>query len=138
MDKEKTPISFREAATKGVQDGLEFKRKNDSRKRLVCERIKYLRITHKITQSDLCEKIEVNRITYSGYENMRAEPTIEVLTRIADFFKVSLDYIAGRTDNPSGMTIEKKSKDIEKLKDAEKLNDIQKQLDELKKAILNE
>ena len=36
------------------------------------------------------------RTTYRNYENNEREPNIETLVRMADFYKVSLDFLCGR------------------------------------------
>ena len=42
-----------------------------------------------------------NVSTYSQYENGVIELTAEKLILLADFYKVSVDYLLGRTDNPA-------------------------------------
>ena len=135
MKEETTPISFTDAVNKGIEQGYEFSLKRQRRTKIVCNRIKNLRLKKDITQSELCEAIEVNRITYSGYENYRAEPPMEVLVRIADYYHVSLDYIAGRTKNPNGLTDEVNNADSEKLSQLQEIEEIKKQLDALEKRI---
>lgn len=132
MKDETTPISLADALNKGIEQGHEFSLKRQKRTKTVCNRIKNLRLKKDITQSELCEEIKVNRITYSGYENCRAEPPMEVLVRIADFYHVSLDYIAGRTDNLSGLTDESTTTDSEEMI---QLQELRKQLDALEKRI---
>lgn len=62
-------------------------------------RLKELR--GKITQEEVAEKIGVSRASYSHYENSRSEPDTVILNKLADYFKVSTDYLLGRTDDPS-------------------------------------
>lgn len=38
----------------------------------------------------------MSQSTYQHYENLRAEPSIETLCKLADFYGVSLDYLVGR------------------------------------------
>ena len=54
-----------------------------------------------------------DRSSLNRYELNQASPTFETLTRYADYFDVSMDYIFGRTDNPQGKLYEYKPK-IEK------------------------
>jgi len=42
----------------------------------------------------------ISRAALSHYEKGRREPDYDTLITIADFFKVSLDYLMGRTDDP--------------------------------------
>ncbi|MBA4543434.1 MULTISPECIES: helix-turn-helix domain-containing protein [Thermoactinomyces] len=100
-------------------------------------RLKALRNKAKLSQKDLAEKLGINRVTYSQYEVNRREPDIDTLQKIADFYEISLDYLAGRTDH---QTSKKESKDIDRTQDMlnaiesgdlKKLIEIMKELDEL-------
>ena len=100
---EETPITLTGAIKKGIEDGTEFNKSVRQRRHKIAERIKLIRLKNGLSQTKLCEAIKVNRITYSGYENERAEPSAEVLVRIAKYFNVSLDYLCCRTENPFGL-----------------------------------
>ena len=63
------------------------------------ERLKQLRKNKKITQSELGEKINVTKVSISGYESGNRTPDTDTLQKIADFFEVSTDYLLGRTDS---------------------------------------
>ena len=69
----------------------------------VAERLRTIRMQHGYTQKDIADLANINQTTYSGYENKISQPTVAVLTRIADVYDVSLDYLAGRTDNIYGL-----------------------------------
>lgn len=62
------------------------------------ERIKHLREDHDISQQELANYLGLTRSAYSNYENSIREIPVEVLSGIADFFKTSVDYLIGRTD----------------------------------------
>lgn len=64
------------------------------------ERIKLLREERGLTQSALGEIIGVKRFSIYSYEKGRACPDMRGLIALADYFNVSMDYLAGRTDNP--------------------------------------
>ena len=64
----------------------------------VMERLKQLRISNKLYQKDVAEKIGVDRSTYVKYENGQSEPNFEILKRLADLFNVSIDYLLGHDD----------------------------------------
>ncbi len=53
--------------------------------------LKVLRKARKLTQSDLAEKIGVNRSAIGAYEESRADPRVQTLIRIGLFFKLSVD-----------------------------------------------
>jgi transcriptional regulator with XRE-family HTH domain len=62
------------------------------------ERIAQLREKHSLTQEDLSNKLGITRASLSHYENNRREPDYNTIVNIANFFKVSIDYLMGRTD----------------------------------------
>ncbi|WP_248927151.1 helix-turn-helix domain-containing protein [Paenibacillus hamazuiensis] len=64
------------------------------------ERIALLREKHSMTQEDLSSKLGITRASLSHYENNRREPDYETILKIADLFKVSVDYLVGRVDDP--------------------------------------
>ena len=51
-----------------------------------------------LTQNEVAVYCDINEKTYQNYELMAREPKLEILLKIADLFHVSLDYLAGRTD----------------------------------------
>ena len=57
------------------------------------ERLKELRKSKKVTQEDLAKKFDVNPATVSAWEVGKAEPSYEVLTELANYFGVSIDYL---------------------------------------------
>ncbi len=61
-------------------------------------RIKELRNEQHITQLKLAMDLNMSQNTISRYENGEREPGIAELIRIADYFRVSIDYLVGRTD----------------------------------------
>lgn len=64
-------------------------------------KLKDARLKFNIRQKDVCDALNIAQNTYSQYENNKREPDNETLSRIADFFHVSTDYLLGRTDEPS-------------------------------------
>lgn len=40
--------------------------------------------------------------SYRRYECGDSEPTLSTFLQIAEYFRVSLDYLAGRSDDPTG------------------------------------
>lgn len=54
-------------------------------------------------QSDLCKASGLSSAQATHLMNGRTkEPTLSTAAKIADALEVSLDYLAGRTDNPMG------------------------------------
>ena len=64
------------------------------------ERIKELRTEEGMTQEALGKIIGVKRYAVYTYERGLNYPEVRCLIMLADHFKVSLDYLVGRTDNP--------------------------------------
>ena len=67
-------------------------------KAVFAQRLKSLREEHQLTQEQLADKLATNKQTLSRYEKNQREPGINIVTKIANFFEVSIDYLAGRTD----------------------------------------
>lgn len=65
---------------------------------IFAERIRELRIEKGLTQDELGEVIGVKRYSIYSYEKGRACPEMKSLVALAEFFDVSIDYLAGRTD----------------------------------------
>lgn len=68
------------------------------------DKIAALREKRGLTQEDLASKIGISRASLSHYEKNRRDPDYTTLTKFADFFKVSVDYLLGRTDDPSNIS----------------------------------
>ena len=62
------------------------------------ERIKELRESRNLTQDALGAVIGVKRFSIYSYEKGRAYPEMKGLIALADYFDVSMDYLAGRTE----------------------------------------
>ena len=67
----------------------------------VGERIKFLRKKHKLTQTDLGKLIHLSQKAISKIETDNQNLNIDNLTRIAEYFNVSTDYICFGIDNDS-------------------------------------
>ncbi|MED0670558.1 helix-turn-helix transcriptional regulator [Aneurinibacillus aneurinilyticus] len=65
------------------------------------ERLSDLRTKNKLTQQELSNRLNIAKSTLAMYETGKREPGFETLQRIADFFETSIDYLLGRTDEPS-------------------------------------
>ena len=61
-------------------------------------RLRDLREDHDWTQTQLAEKLNMHKTTYTNYEQGKRDLPLEVAIKIARFYKVSLDYLAGLTD----------------------------------------
>ncbi|MFM9328317.1 helix-turn-helix domain-containing protein [Paenibacillus mesotrionivorans] len=68
------------------------------------DKIALLREKRGLTQEDLANKIGISRASLSHYEKNRREPDYTTMTKLADFFHVSVDYLLGRTSEPTQVT----------------------------------
>jgi len=66
---------------------------------MLSNKLKQLRNTTKLTQSEFAKKIDVARTTYAMYEQGHREPDYETLKKIAKFHEVTIDYLLGNTDS---------------------------------------
>lgn len=64
------------------------------------ERIKALREEQKINREKLAEKLDISYWALSKYETDERQPDYKTLILIANFFKVSIDYLLGRVTEP--------------------------------------
>lgn len=62
------------------------------------ERIKELRLEHKLKQEELGKMLGVSKSTICSYENNQSAPNDNTKKKITEIFNVSLDYLLGTTD----------------------------------------
>lgn len=63
-------------------------------------RLRYLRESELLTQTQVANEIFCSQRAYSHYETGQRDIPTQTLIRLADFYNVSVDYILGRTENP--------------------------------------
>ena len=64
------------------------------------ERLRFLRKRKGVTGDEVADFIGVTRPQYTAYESGRQNPTRHI-SKLADYFQVSTDYLCGKTDSPS-------------------------------------
>ncbi|AOZ92322.1 helix-turn-helix domain-containing protein [Paenibacillus crassostreae] len=74
-------------------------------------RIAQLREAQGWTQEELSRSIGITRASLSHYEKNRRKPDFEILTKLADAFNVSIDYLIGRT-NQSDLSMDEGVRDF--------------------------
>lgn len=57
------------------------------------EKLKSLRLKHKLTQTELGEKLYVSRSTISNYEKGEFEPNFQTLIEISKLFNIPIDEL---------------------------------------------
>ena len=60
-------------------------------RKILSDRLKALRKEKGYTQGQVAIYCDITEKAYQNYELMTREPKVEILIRIADFYKVSLD-----------------------------------------------
>lgn len=68
--------------------------------------LKELRSEANWTQQEVADRLGISRANYSHVENNRNEPDNELLVKLANLYKVSTDYLLGKTnikDNPGSI-----------------------------------
>lgn len=65
---------------------------------ILSERLFHLRKERKLTRKTVAEQLEMSERSYQRYENAEREPVASTISRMADFYGVTTDYLLGRTD----------------------------------------
>ena len=61
-------------------------------------RIRNLREDNDLTQSELSKYLNISQVAYSYYELGRRTIPLELLSKLADYYNTSIDYLLYRTD----------------------------------------
>lgn len=64
-------------------------------------RLKEIRKEKNLTLQQLGESINMKKNTLSEIENGKAFISFDAAIRVADYFNVSIDYLIGRSDDPT-------------------------------------
>ena len=99
---QEAPATLTEAWNHGMRMGLELNEAKKEMRERIAHRLQTCRMDARLTQQELAMKININHLTYRGYENCKSDIPIVYLVRLANFFGVSMDYLVGRTDNKDG------------------------------------
>ena len=85
--------------TDGKEDGL-YKKELPWYSCLDChslgECLRALREKEGLTQKQVANYLQLSRSTYTYYELGKRQPNLQTLSRLAEFFHVSTDYLLGR------------------------------------------
>ena len=65
------------------------------------KRLRDLREDHDKTQQEIADVLNMHRSVYRRYESGERETPAWVVVKLADFYRVSADYLLGRTDTPT-------------------------------------
>ena len=64
-------------------------------------RLRDLRNSKGLTMLQLADAIGTTKATISNFENAQRNPSLEMLIKLADYFNVSIDFLVGRTNDPT-------------------------------------
>lgn len=76
--------------------------------------IKDLRRSKKLSQTEFAKIVGVSQTTVTAWETGKAEPSSSAITRIADYFDVSTDYLLGRPEKKLSSE-DQETKDLKKF-----------------------
>ncbi|MCH5279713.1 MAG: helix-turn-helix transcriptional regulator [Christensenellaceae bacterium] len=65
------------------------------------ERLAAMRKAHNISMAALGDYLSITDEAVRLMERGKRSPSFEVLCALADYFNVSIDYLVGRSDDPS-------------------------------------
>ena len=65
------------------------------------QRLRELRHNLNKKQKEIAQELNLSVQVYCNYENGLREPSFDTLTKLADYFDVSVDYLLGRTEIPN-------------------------------------
>lgn len=68
---------------------------------ILAKRLRKCREEAGLTQIKVAIYCDITEHAYQNYELGVREPKLSIITRIAQFYKVSIDYLVGLTDEPT-------------------------------------
>lgn len=63
---------------------------------MIGAKLKELRTKNRFTIAQLCDELQMNQNTYAKYERDERDVSTETLSKLADFYHVTTDYLLGR------------------------------------------
>ncbi len=63
---------------------------------VLSQRLKQEREKAGLTQKQVAEQINVTRAAYTQYETDKCSPSLDILVKLADLYKCSIDFLVGR------------------------------------------
>ena len=73
-------------------------------------RLKQLRLDKQLRQEQVARLVGVSKGAISAYETDIRQPSYDVLIRLANLYRVSVDYLLGRTDDRTLPTLQASSR----------------------------
>ena len=63
---------------------------------MISEQLSKIRKLHKLTMKEVAEAIDMSLSAYQKYENGTRDVSTDTLSKLADFYHVTTDYLLGR------------------------------------------
>lgn len=98
------------------------------------DKLRILRRERHLTQKQLASELSISRSALSLYESNKREPDFETLTKIAEFFDISLDYLLDRENDINTSNDYKVPDYIEDMLKDPDINQALEQLKEMSKS----
>lgn len=76
-------------------------------------------------QQEIARELKIKRSTFNGYVNNNREPKMELIKVFADYFKVSVDYLIGYSENKTHFASHLSSELLEFISQPENENYVQ-------------
>ncbi|GAA0313565.1 helix-turn-helix transcriptional regulator [Bacillus carboniphilus] len=68
---------------------------------MFADRLKKLRLSHKLTQQDMADYLGISRQGYAKYEKEESQPDFDTLKKLSSKFDVSIDYLLTGNEHSS-------------------------------------
>lgn len=65
------------------------------------KRLEDLRAMKQLTKREVAKDFNVSESTYGKWELGQRKPDLDTIARIAEYYDVSIDYLLGKTDDPT-------------------------------------
>ena len=97
---------------------------------IISKNFRKLRLFKGLNQTDFAELFSISRSSVGSYEEGRAEPKLETLLKVADYFKLTVDEIIRKE-----LTVNQIARFENPIPKSKNLDQIDKKIDELNKKI---
>lgn len=66
-------------------------------------RLKKLRENENLSQTELAKRLNLSQSVIAYYESNKKQPSQDTLSKMADYFNVTVDYLLGRNNKPDSV-----------------------------------
>lgn len=60
---------------------------------ILASRLKFIRRVRGVTQQTIADALGISRAAYSAYETAAAEPDVDLIRKLAQYYHVSVDFL---------------------------------------------